>query len=76
MFQFGSDDSMCICGYPFVMEIKDDMDSRLIITDCSQLEDGSYYPGKWTHYGVFSNNHIIDVISQQEPVIRKKSKCE
>lgn len=32
MFQFGNDDAMCLCGYPFVLEIKDDMDNRLIIT--------------------------------------------
>lgn len=162
MFQFGSDDAMCICGYPFILEIKDDMDNRLIITvslpvrgdkgenisetenekikeimenaypiypnqdmnyeiifddyiayqvrnesfcskddyeikkgkyfvlfersryldqiqiitNCSQFEDGSYYPGKWTHYGVYANNHIIDVISHQEPVIRKRPRCE
>lgn len=157
MFQFGSDDAICTCGYPFVLKINDDMDNRLIITvslpvrgdkggnivetenekikelmksafpiypsqdmiyeiifddyiayqvrnetfcakddyeikkgeyfiffersryldqiqtitDCSQFEDGSYYPGKWTHYGVYANNHIIDVISHQEPVIKK-----
>ena len=162
MFQFGNDDAMCICGYPFILEIKDDMDNRLIITvslpirgdkgenisetenekikeimenaysiypnqdenyeivfddyiayqvrnesfcskddyeikkgnyfilfersryldqiqiitDCSQFEDDSYYPGKWTHYGIYANNHIIDVISHQEPVIRKRLRCE
>lgn len=163
MFQFGNDDAMCICGYPFVLGIKDDEGNRLIITvslpvrgdkgeniietenekikeilknaypiylsqdmlyeiifdnyiayqvrnesfcskddyeikkgnyfilfersryldeiqtitDCSWFEDGSYYPGEWAHYGVYANNHIIDVISHQEPVIRKRpEECE
>ena len=46
------------------------------ITNCSQFEDGSFYPGKWTHYGVYANNHIIDVISHHEPVIRKVPGCQ
>lgn len=32
MFQFGGDNGMCTCGYPFVLDINDDMDNRLIIT--------------------------------------------
>lgn len=162
MFQFGGGNGMCTCGYPFVLDINDDMDNRLIITvslpvrgdkgenvietgnekikeiienacpiypsqdmiyeiifddyiayqvrnesfcskddyeimkgkyfvvfersryldqiqtitNCSQFEDGSYYPGKWVHYGVYANNHIIDVISHHEPLIKKRSGCE
>lgn len=36
-------------------------------TDAQLLEDGSYYPGKWTHYGIITQNHIIDVVSLDEP---------
>lgn len=39
------------------------------VTDASQFKDGSYYPGKWTHYGIYTQNHVIDVISHIPPVI-------
>lgn len=42
------------------------------ITDCSKLSDGSYYPDKWTHYGICSQNHIIDIISACKPAVIKK----
>lgn len=39
------------------------------ITDAQVLEDGSYYPAKWSHYKIITLNHIIDVISVGEPVV-------
>lgn len=39
------------------------------VTDAGQLDDGSFYPGKWTHYGIYTQNHVIDVISHIPPVI-------
>lgn len=36
-------------------------------TDAQVLEDGLYYPKKWTHYEIVTQNHIIDVISLDEP---------
>lgn len=45
-----------------------------IVTDAQQLEDGSYYPGKWKHYGIYTQNHIIDVIAQDAPVISVSKK--
>lgn len=39
------------------------------ITDAQQLEDGSFYPDEWTHYGIYTQNHVIDVISHCSPVI-------
>lgn len=41
------------------------------LTDCRKRADGSFYPEKWTHYGLFCVNHVIDVISCIEPEIRK-----
>lgn len=38
-------------------------------TDAQTLADGSYYPGKWTHYEVVTQNHIIDMISLCEPKV-------
>ncbi len=38
-------------------------------TDAQVLEDGSHYPGKWTHYGIVTQNHIIDAVSLGEPKV-------
>lgn len=40
-----------------------------VATDAQMFDDGSYYPGKWVHYGIYTQNHIIDVIAQDVPDI-------
>ena len=47
------------------------LDMLLTITDCQRSSDGAVYPGEWKHYGIYCQNHIIDVISHNEPVIKK-----
>ena len=50
-----------------------------VATDAQLLDDGSYYPGKWVHYGIYTQNQIIDVIAQDVPdilKIRKDSQLE
>ena len=37
------------------------------VTDAQRFDDGSYYPGEWKHYGIYTQNHIIDVIALNEP---------
>lgn len=49
------------------------LDNLCSITDCCQLEGGEYYPGKWTHYGIYTLNHIIDVVSCNPPKIEKRN---
>lgn len=44
-----------------------------IVPYTCQFEDGTYFPGKWVHYGIYTWQHIIDVISHNPPVIRKVS---
>lgn len=39
-------------------------------SDAQALEDGSFYPGKWRHFGIVTQNHIIDVISASESVVK------
>lgn len=39
------------------------------ITDAKQLGNDSFYPGKWAHYGIYTQNHVIDVISHCPPMI-------
>lgn len=30
-----------------------------------------YYPKRWRHYGLYCQNHIIDIIATKEPRIKK-----
>jgi len=32
-------------------------------------DDGSTYPGPWRHYGIYTQNQIIDVVSHFEPMV-------
>ncbi|MBE6875599.1 MAG: hypothetical protein E7496_02565 [Ruminococcus sp.] len=47
------------------------LDALPLLTDCQVLSDGTPYPGNWKHYGIYCQNHIIDVISCYEPKIKK-----
>lgn len=38
-------------------------------SDAQILADGTYYPGKWAHYEIVTQNHIISVISYIEPSV-------
>lgn len=38
-------------------------------TDAQQLEDGSFYPGKWAHYRINTQCHVIDIIAHEPPII-------
>lgn len=38
-------------------------------TDAQQFPDGTFYPGPWVHYGIYCQNHVIDVISHCPPEI-------
>ena len=46
------------------------LDYLRVSTDAQQLGSGEYYPGKWEHYGIYTQNHIIDVISLCHPKVR------
>lgn len=61
-------------GQYFAIFEKSELLSRLsTVTDAQRLDDGSYYPGEWTHYGILTQNHIIDVISLDAPEISEVS---
>lgn len=38
-------------------------------TDACRLDDGSFYPAPWKHYGIYTQNHIVDVIAHVEPKV-------
>ena len=50
------------------------LDHFQTVTDSCQTEDGDFYPGEWKHYGVYGEDHIIDVITHEKPIIKKISK--
>ncbi|MCM1299102.1 MAG: hypothetical protein NC203_08980 [Firmicutes bacterium] len=58
--------------YFIVFERSRLLDYLAAATDCRVLPDGSFYPDKWTHYGIYCQNHIIDVVSAFPPTIVKK----
>ncbi len=45
-----------------------------VATDAQMLDDGSYYPGKWVHYGIYTQNHVIDVIAHGVPELSEVRK--
>lgn len=40
-----------------------------LVTDACRLEDGSFYPAPWKHYGIYTQNHIVDIIATEEPKV-------
>lgn len=40
-------------------------------TDAQRLDDGTYYPAEWTHYGICAQNHVVDVVALCPPIIRR-----
>ena len=38
-------------------------------TDAQQLEDGTFYPGKWVHYCINTQCHVIDIIAHESPIV-------
>ena len=39
------------------------------VTDVQRGENGSTYPGPWRHYGIRTQNQIVDVVSHFEPMV-------
>ena len=55
--------------YLIVFEKSEALSHLQVVTDAQVFDDGSRYPGTWTHYGIYTQNHIIDVIAQDLPEI-------
>ena len=52
-----------------VFEKSELLDYLTVSTDACRLDDGSFYPAEWKHYGIYTQNHVIDVVSQCEPKV-------
>ena len=44
------------------------------VANVFKSDDGTCYPGNWTHYGIYTQNHVIDIISHCPPVIMRHIK--
>lgn len=71
---------------PFMISLSEGGDNELSVTvapselgenrelsDAQVLADGAYYPAKWTHYEIVTQNHIISVISPNKPSVNISS---
>lgn len=47
------------------------LDSLCEITDVIRSDNGTWYPGMWKHYGIYTQNHVIDVVSHCPPVVTR-----
>lgn len=47
------------------------LDYLKTVLTCRRWEDGTWYPGEYRHYGIYTEDQIIDVISHTEPQIRR-----
>lgn len=65
------DEEICRGNHLLIFEKSKLLEYFLTVTDCGQFENGDFYPAKWQHFGVYSEDHIIDIIACDEPVIRK-----
>lgn len=63
------------CGtYLIVFEKSRFLDNLNTITYTFKSDDGTCYPGNWTHYGIYTQNQVIDIISHYPPVISRHIK--
>ena len=65
---FGAEEA---CSGKYLMRLER---SRLLshvsdFTDAQQLEDGTFYPGKWEHYCIITQCHVIEVIAHEPPIV-------
>ena len=44
---------------------------KTFVPFCTAFEDGTYYPGKPIHFRIISPRHVLDVICDSQPIIRK-----
>ncbi|MBQ8568688.1 MAG: hypothetical protein IJ446_05670 [Oscillospiraceae bacterium] len=45
------------------------LDILPVLTECQKLSDGTFYPGEWKHFGISSQNHTVDIITEYDPLI-------
>lgn len=54
---------LCVCAESKLIDYLD------AVTGVQRCDDGSIYPGPWRHYGIRTQNQIIDVVSHFEPMV-------
>lgn len=64
-------EEMCDGKHLMIFEKSKLLSHLSVATDARQLDGGSFYPGEWKHYGIYTQDHIIDVISHCPPDISR-----
>lgn len=57
--------------YLIIFEKSNLLDFLSISTNAHQFDDGYFFPYQWRHYGVYTQNHVIDIVSHAEPQVYK-----
>lgn len=47
------------------------LDYVMKATFIQQFDDGKWFPGKWKHYAISTQNHTVDVIAVEDPEVRR-----
>ena len=53
--------------YLVVFEKSALLDYLSVSTDAQQWDDGGFFPYRWRHYGVRTQNQVIDIVSRADP---------
>ena len=64
-----NDDRMC--AVRTIVEKSRYLDHLEEIAGVFQLDDGTFFHGEWKQYGVYTQNHIIEIISHCPPVVTR-----
>lgn len=70
-YAVGDPEEISFGGYLAIVEKSKYLDHLEEIAGVFQLDDGTFFPGEWKQYGVYTQNHIIEIISHCPPVVTK-----
>ncbi|MBW3095493.1 hypothetical protein KIH75_09170 [Bifidobacterium sp. 64T4] len=45
------------------------LDDLSVSTSAQRWDDGTCFPYRWKHYGVYTQNHVIDIVSHDNPQV-------
>lgn len=57
--------------YLAVVEKSKFLDSIDETTNAFQLDNGTFFPGEWKQYSIYTQNHVIEIISHCPPKVTK-----
>ena len=70
-YAVGDPEEISYGGYLAIVKKSKYLDRLDEIAGVFQLDDGTFFPGEWKQYGIYTQNHIIEIISHCSPVVTK-----